>query len=142
MNMAASRPAYENRRPVSVPRVQREELVMPDVKPRARRRAPISARGMVAVVLVSGMIFAALVGLIFMKYAVAETQIAINDLNAAIHEVTNERTRLEQRLDSAMNVNRIMNRAAALGMRQPDPDQIMYVALQGGLPGASISAQD
>jgi len=143
MNMAAApRLAYQKRNISHDSRILREEMAMPDVKPRSRHQLPISARAMVAIVLVSCMIFAALVGLVFMKYAVAETQIAINDLNSAIHEVENERTRLEQRLDNAMNINQIMSRASALGMGQPTPDQIMYITMEDGLPAASMSAQD
>ena len=91
------------------------------------RHLAVSARGMLVMVIVSSLLFCVLVGLIYMKYLIADTQLNINTITARIHESSNEQTRLEERLDRAKSIQVIMNRAAELGMSQPTEGQILYV---------------
>lgn len=100
--------------------------------PRMQRRpVSVSARGMLAIVVVTVLVFSVLVALITVKYRIAETQLEINRINNEIHEKTAERTRLEERLERAGSITNLMNRAAALGMAQPTGEQILYITLPG-----------
>ena len=103
------------------------------------RHVAVTAKGMMAMVIAFSMLFCVLVGLVYIKYLVVETQLEINSINAQIHEANNEQTRLEERLDRAGSVQVIMERAAELGMAQPATNQILYVHFPEEAIGESMA---
>jgi cell division protein FtsL len=140
MNMAVEYQLQED------PRHEQKRAPQPQVhsqqrgKPRHRHVA-VSAKGMLAMVIVSSMIFCVLVGLVYLKYLVAQTQLDINRISSEIHENSNEQTRLEEKLDCSKSVQAIMTRAAALGMSQPSESQILYVQFPQNSGGESMALQ-
>ncbi len=129
---------------VAYPRMRRIETRKEEpaavVRPR-RRAVSLSAKGMMAAVLVSVVLFAALVGLVYVKYMISETQLEINSLNTQIHELNNEKSRLEEKLDRETNIQDIMTRASALGMAQPTSEQILTITLPGDGVQESMALQ-
>lgn len=132
MNMAV---AYQPQRD---PRHEQKRAPQERNKPRHRHVA-VSAKGMLAMVVVSSMVFCVLVGLVYLKSLVAETQLDINQISSQIHKNSNEQTRLEEKLDCSKSVQVIMERAAALGMSQPSEGQILYVQFPQNGGGESMA---
>ncbi len=139
MNMAV---AYQRERDPRHRSHERIERVRVQGRTKSRpRHLAVSARGMLVMVVASSLLFCVLVGLIYMKYLIADTQLDINTINERIHESSNEQTRLEERLDRAKSIQVIMDRAAELGMSQPTESQILYVQFPEEGGGESMALE-
>ncbi len=139
MNMAV---AYQRDREPRRRSHERVETARVQVRTKSRpRHLAVSARGMLVMVIVSSLLFCVLVGLIYIKYLIADTQLNINTITEQIHESSNEQTRLEERLDRAKSIQVIMDRAAELGMSQPTEGQILYVQFPQDGGGESMALE-
>lgn len=101
---------------------------------------PINRRGIAlrrTLVLVTAVAAAAVcIGLLSMKAQVFKAQREVNDVNMKISEARKLNDDLTQRLNEAMNVNTIMEKAGKLGMKYPSGSQMLYVSLDGN--GTSV----
>lgn len=90
-----------------------------------------------ALVLVSAIVAATVcIGLLYMKAQVFKAQRDVNDIRKQIVAADKLNSTLNEQLSEAMNVNTIMEKAAALGMGYPDGSQVLYVSLDDN--GTSI----
>ena len=88
MNMAV---AYQRDREPRRRSHERVETARVQVRTKSRpRHLAVSARGMLVMVIVSSLLFCVLVGLIYIKYLIADTQLNINTITEQIHESSNE----------------------------------------------------
>ena len=126
-------------------RVQERVLNVPRVSAATKvrsRSAAVTAKRMMTMVVAFSMLFCVLVGLVYIKYLVAETQLSINDIQVQIHEAGNEQTRLQETLERVGSVQMITERAEALGMSQPTAGQILYIHLPEETAGESMTLEN
>lgn len=131
--------AYPRERRIDT-RARKVTKAAPKAQPRAAHRvAALTEKGMLAIVVASVVLFSVMVGLIYTKYVIAQTQLEINALQDQIHEQMNEQTRLQEKLERAGSVSSIMERASALGMAQPTGSQILVVNIPEAAAQESMS---
>lgn len=126
-------------------RVEERVLNVPRVSAATKvrsRSAAVTAKRMMAMVAAFSMLFCVLVGLVYIKYLVAETQLAINNIQVQIHEAGNEQTRLQERLERVGSVQVITERAEELGMAQPTAGQILYIHFPEETAGESMTLEN
>ena len=73
------------------------------------------------------MVFAGFFGLIYLKSQISSAQLEINDLKKQIQNAQSDTSRLQESVNSQVNIQRIMLGAKALGMGAPEKEQLIYV---------------
>ena len=142
MNMAVE---YQRERGARHGRAREDARSIPGIAaaPKVRSRsAAVTARRMMAMVVACSMLFCVLVGLVYIKCLVAETQLAINAIGEKTHDATNEQTRLKEKLERISSVQVITARAAEMGMAQPAASQILYVHFPEEISGEPMALEN
>ncbi len=115
-------------RPLERPQRLPESPVRKQPAKRVRAKVAVAPLALLGTVVVFALLFL----VIFSYVSLYETQTDVAELENTLEVLNEQQAHLEAKYEAALDLEAVEQRARDLGMKEPNPDQIVYVRVETG----------